>query len=371
MSNDQPHSGHDHEHDEKSPGSAPSPDVEDAGAQALADALRSSFGVVKFLMALLVLAFVVSCIFTVRPNEVAVVLRLGKPRGIGAERILRPGLHWALPYPIDEIVRIPVGQSHTATSTAGWYYTTPEEEASGAKPAPLPYLRPGVDGYTLTGDGNIIHVRVTVSYRITDPLSYQFNFASATNLLQHALDNALFYASARFTADDALYLNKLRFQEAVLARVNETLAKLKLGVTIETSEVRVTPPLDVDEAFANVIKAQQQGDIKIRDAQAYARGATNKAVGEASVIVRDGVTASNYLVQTVAAEAQRFNDLLPRYRSDPDLFKQRLLAETVQRVLTNAQYKLFLPERADGERRELRLQLSKPTEVPVKEKPNP
>src|SRR6185295_19876580 len=139
MSYDQPHSGHDHEHDEKSPGSAPSPDVEDAGAQALADALRSSFGVVKFLMALLVLAFVVSCIFTVRPNEVAVVLRLGKPRGIGAERILRPGLHWALPYPIDEIVRIPVGQSHTATSTAGWYYTTPEEEASGAKPAPLPY----------------------------------------------------------------------------------------------------------------------------------------------------------------------------------------------------------------------------------------
>jgi membrane protease subunit HflK len=257
------------------------------------------------------------------------------------------------------------------TSTVGWYYITPEEEASGAKPQALPYLRPGVDGYTLTGDGNIIHVRATLGYRISDPLGYAFNFASATNLLQHVLDNALFYASAKFNADDAIYRNKLGFQEAVLARVNETISRLKLGTVIETGEVRVTPPLDVEQAFDNVIKAQQQGNQKILDAEAYARGATNKAVGEASAIIRDGVTTSNFLVQTVAAEAQRFNDLLPRYRSNPELFKQRLLAEAAQRVLTNAQYKLFLPERADGKPRQLRLQLSKEPEVPTKEKPKP
>lgn len=375
MSNDHPDSGHDHAHDHaheaETPNPAAPPSVEDPSAQALSDALHSSFTIVKILMAVLVAALIVSCIFTVNPNEVAVVLRLGKPRGTGAEQILRPGLHWAFPYPIDEIVRIPVGQSHTVTSTVGWYYITPEEEASGAKPQALPYLRPGVDGYTLTGDGNIIHVRATLGYRISDPLGYAFNFASATNLLQHVLDNALFYASAKFNADDAIYRNKLGFQEAVLARVNETISRLKLGTVIETGEVRVTPPLDVEQAFDNVIKAQQQGDIKIRDAEAYARGATNKAVGEASALIRDGVTTSNYLVQTVAAEAQRFNDLLPRYRSNPELFRQRLLAEATQRVLTNAQYKLFLPERADGKPRQLRLQLSKEPEVPTKEKPKP
>ena len=83
------------------------------------------------------------------------------------------------------------------------------------------------------------------------------------------------------------------------------------------------------------------------------------------------MTASNSLVVTVAAEADRFAKLLPRYQSNPDLFKRRLLAATLEQVLTNAQYKLFLPERADGKQWELRLQLSKPPEIPKKETQKP
>src|SRR5947208_14522583 len=148
------------------PGAPESPrGVEDAGAQALSEALRSSFDIVKFLMAALVLAFVFSGVFTVKPNQVAVKLRLGKPVGIGADQLLKPGLHWKLPYPIDDVVYIPVGESHTVTSTAGWYSQTPEEAATGRKPTPMGVQRGGVDGYTLTGDGNIIHARATMSYR--------------------------------------------------------------------------------------------------------------------------------------------------------------------------------------------------------------
>src|SRR6266853_2020992 len=349
------------------PPDAPEPPrgVEDAGAQALSEALRSTSTIVKFLMAALVAAFALSGVFTVKPNEVAVKLRLGKPIGIGAEQLLKPGLHWKLPYPIDDVVLIPVGESHTVTSTAGWYAQTPEQAASGRKPQPMGILRAGVDGYTLTGDGNIIHAKATMSYRISDPISYGFNFANATNLLQHILDNALFYAAARFNADDALYRNKLAFQETVQARVKEMVEKLKVGVTVQLGEVRTDtePPTDVAEAFNDVTRAQNQGDIKIQEAESYARGATNRAVGEASVILGGGMTASNSLVVTVAAEADRFAKLLPRYQANPDLFKRRLLAETMERVLTNAQYKLFLPERADGKQWELRLQLSQLPEI--------
>jgi membrane protease subunit HflK len=212
-----------------------------------------------------------------------------------------------------------------------------------------------------------------MSYRISDPISYWFNFANVTNLLQHILDNALFYASARFNADDALFRNKLAFQETVHARVKEMMEKLNVGVTIQPGEVRIDAesPADVAEAFNLVTKAQNEGDIKIQEAETYARGATNRAVGEASVIVGGAMTVSNSLVVTVAAEADRFAKLLPRYNANPDLFKRRLLAETMQRVLTNAQYKLFLPERADGKQWELRLQLSKPPEIPKKETPKP
>ena len=342
--------------------------VEDAGAQALADALRSSFNLVKLVMVVLVAAFLASGLFTVQPNEVAVKLRFGRPVGVGQEQLLQPGLHWKLPRPIDELVRIPVGETHTLISTAGWYALSPEEEASGQTPMPLSYLRPGVDGYLLAGDGNIIHVRATMSYRInaSDPLSYAFNFAQVTNLLQHVLDNALAYAAARFNADDALYRDKLAFQELILARVNALVDQLKLGITLDVREVRTSPPLDVETAFNEVVKAQQQGDTKIREAEAYARGATNNAVGEASAILQDALTRSNYFVKTVQKEASNFLGFLPSYRRSPELFTKRLMAETTERILTNAQFKTYLPARTDGRPRELRLLLNKELEAPKK-----
>ena len=225
-----------------------------------------------------------------------------------------------------------------------------------------------MDGYTLAGDGNIIHVRATMSYRInaSAPLSYAFNFARVTNLLQHVLDNSLAYASARFNADDALYRDKLAFQELILSRVNTLVERLQLGINLDLREVRTSPPLDVEPAFNEVVKAQQQGDTKIREAEGYARGATNNAVGEASTILQDALTRSNYFVKTLEKEANNFLGFLPSYQRSPELFTKRLLAETTQRVLTNAQFKTYLPGRADGRPRELRLLLNKELEAPKK-----
>ncbi len=348
-------------------GTAPGPAAtEEAGAQALAGALRSSFNLIKLVMVILVGAFLASGLFTVKPNQVAVKLRFGKPVGVGRDQLLQPGLHWKLPSPIDEVVYIAVGETHTLTSTAGWYALTPEEEAAGQTPTALPYLRPGVDGYTMAGDGNIIHVRATMSYRISDPLNYQFKFAQVTNLLQDVLDNALAYATARFTADDALYREKLAFQELILARATALVDQLKLGVTLDLREVRTSAPLAVAPAFDDVVKAQQQGDTRIQEAESYARGATNNALGEASTIRQVALTRSNYLVKTVEKEANNFLGLLPSYERSPDLFTRRLLAETTARVLTNAQFKAYLPNRADGRPRELRLLLNQELEAPRK-----
>src|SRR5256886_17655890 len=148
---------------EHEPGAArpkPAPDpahsVEDVSARALSEALRSSFHVVKLLMGALVLAFVLSGVFTVKPNQVAIKLRFGKPVGVGDGQLLKPGLHWKFPYPIDDVVYVPVGETHTVSSTAGWYAQTEEEAFRGQKPQPLGMLRAGVDGYTLAGAGDTI-----------------------------------------------------------------------------------------------------------------------------------------------------------------------------------------------------------------------
>ncbi|MFM1943581.1 MAG: Modulator of FtsH protease HflK [Verrucomicrobiota bacterium] len=378
---------HDHHHheEERKPSTAPAPTttqqpapspephhhaVEDAGAQALSDALRSSFSIVRFLMFILLAAFVLSGLFTVAPNQVAILLRFGSPVGIGEDQLLQPGLHWKLPYPIDEVVYVPVGETKTITSSAGFYAMSPEEELAGGKDPAMatPFLAAGVDGYTLAGDGNIVHVRITVNYRITDPIRFAFGFENSTNLLQHLLDNATFNAAARFSADDALYLRRAAFREAVINRLTDLVnaPDFSLGIELDPREVRVEPPLFVQGAFNEVLVAQQQRDIQIREAETYARSATNKAIGEASVVVRNSLTLSNTLVQAVATDATNFLGLLPSYEKNPNLLKERLLAERVERVMTNAQFKAYLPARKDGRPRELRLQLNKEVDPPKK-----
>ncbi|HOX02244.1 MAG TPA: protease modulator HflK [Candidatus Paceibacterota bacterium] len=345
----------------------PRASAEDASSQALSEALRSSFAIVKFLMAGLVILFVGSRVFTVHPDETAVILRFGRPVGVGSQQYLAPGLHWGLPYPIDEIVRIPVGQSLTIVSTAGWYPTRPEWEATGQLPPAYPYLQPGIDGYTLAADGNIIHARATLKYRILPEQAgqYVFGFASPTNLLQNLLDNSLIYASTRYRADEAIYRDKLAFTERVRERLLELLDHHRLGISVDALDVETSAPLDVRPAFDEVLNAQQVARTRLSEAESYARSATNTAIAQANAIHIDSLTRSNEIVKTMAAEARSFQDQLPHHQANPQLFRQRLLLETMGRVLTNAQEKYFLPQRADGQPRELRLQLNREPQKPV------
>lgn len=98
------------DHQSVSRGAAPGT-AEDAGSRALAEALGSSFAIVKIVMGLMVAAFFASGFFTVGPQEKAVILRFGQPVGAGSKALLTAGLHWSLPYPIDEVVRIPSRKS--------------------------------------------------------------------------------------------------------------------------------------------------------------------------------------------------------------------------------------------------------------------
>lgn len=338
---------------------------DDPSTRALAEALRSSFAIVKVLLVLLTLVFFSSGVFVVKENESAVILRLGKPLGAAADQVLKPGLHWAFPYPIDEIVKIPLGQSHTVLSTAGWPSLNPEQAIKGDGPPPVEALKPGIDGYTLTSDGNIIHVRATLKYRITDPVKYTFDYANTTNLLQNVLDSALFHTSAQFTAEAALYGDKTAFREKVRDRVQAAIEQHKLGVTLEPLDVVTIAPINVRPSFEAVQQSDLDRNQKINAAQGDAGKLLREALGEAQSLLSAGRSESNQVVQAVSAEAATFLELLPHYRDDAHLFRQRVLTEKLQIVYTNAQDKFFITDKGDGSKRQVRLQINR---EPVKPK---
>lgn len=347
--------------------------IDDAGTQALSDALGSSFLFIKIIIIALVAGLVLSCFRSVESSEVAVILRFGRPiAGADGKVVRSPGFHWAFPYPIDEVVRIPVAGTQVIESTNGWYGVSATMEIKGedALPPDSQSLAPGRDGYTLTGDGNIIHVKATMNYTITDPERYAFNFVGATNILRDILDNALIYASARFTANDAIYKDKAAFAEMVQNRVvSKVLDEAnggtnQVGIKVDLINVETRVPVNVRTVFNAVQESVEDRNRKISEARGYADEMARKALGEAQAAISGGMTLSNQLVQAVSAESKSFVDQLPRYRENANLFQERLRAETMGHVLTNSVEKFYLPNRADGQPRELRLQLNREPEKP-------
>ncbi|MDB4665418.1 protease modulator HflK [Verrucomicrobia bacterium] len=333
--------------------------MEDSGTRALADALSSSFKIIKVLMLGLFILFIGSGVFTVEPNEVAVVLRFGKPVGSGADQVLDQGLHWSWPSPIGEIIRIPSGETRTIVATNCWYAVTPEMEITGELPYSMPSLRPGVDGYALTSDGNIVHARANAQYRISDPVAFEFNFLRVEELLENALNNAVIFASAQFNADDVLYRNRLEHKEKVRERFLETVEKANLGITLQSLDVRTYPPVFVKEAFEQVTQTEQTVSQVRNEAEGDALEQLRRAQGQAQAIINDGIARSNLITSRVIADAKVFTQLQPHFEANPAFFRKRLIIEGMGRVLANADDTWLLPAIEPGTTQELRLQLNR------------
>jgi membrane protease subunit HflK len=362
---DHHHHDHDHRH---------APETRDAGSQALSEALRSSFTIVKIAMWLLIVIIFAAGFFTVKPGEKAVVLRFGKPMGEGNKMLLSSGTwYWSFPYPIDEVVRIPIAEIQKVSSTAGWYAMTHEQEvafeALGTEP---PFagmsLNPAIDGYAITADRNIIHTRATVSYHIDDPRTaifsfasgpnQQFNLAGVSNVVQNAANNALMACAARYNVDDIITRDIAGFQDAVHHRINELVERENLGVVIDQCQVQSEAPRQLADVFRQVTAARENRDKLIQEALGAQNRTLSEAGAQAVSITNSAEAARNRYVTAVQSDAEAFSKLLPQYQSNPQLYAQLELAKAMPQILTNVD-KIFLPQRADGKSRELRLMLNR------------
>ena len=305
--------------------------MDDARTRALTEALQSSFKVARVIMVILAVAFFGSGITKIDNNKQALHLRFGKFKDT-----LPPGLVWAWPYPIDEIVQIPVNENRTITSDVGW--RTEDEET----PQNSTSFQPTYDGYTLTGDGNTLHVKAEMNFSLDEKSgaaikAYEFGFSDVTGFLESVLDNAVYHASAGRSALDA-YTLQSDLRNAIERRVKKTIGGIDsdLRIKINSLTLDVTVPLDVKPAFDAFLKVQQESQQKVATAKADAVSAIANALGQAKVIEGGGQTAANILLTSVRAEAKAFAEQRPYYEDNPGLFERRLVAEAMQRILTNA-----------------------------------
>lgn len=351
---------HEHKHSSSPPDNHP---LEDAGTQALAEALSSSFKLVKVIMILLVIVFFGSGIREVGSYERAIKLQFGKPVGTGDNALLGSGWHWAWPYPINEIVTIPIGQVQEVTSSIGWYGRTREQQLAGIEPPVRATLNPVVDGYLMTGDGNIMHSQATLRYRITDAVRYAFDFNNASNQVRNVVNNALDFAAARFTVDDAYRKEVTAFKDAVHRRIDQLLIAENIPVSVENLEINSIPPRQVKDAFDAVLGAEAMQSKTINDADGEASRIKAIAEGTAAGIIDGAHVDASRLTNSVAADARYFQDQLRYFRENRDLYVNRLQAEYLGRIMTNVNMKIVQVQAGTANRHEMRLLLNREPEA--------
>lgn len=362
----------------------------DPASQSLSEALRMSFRLLKVSMVVLIVAYLCSGGGCVQPDEQVVVLRFGKITGDPLE----PGFHFTLPYPIDERISVPVKKKKSQQVDLFWLRLKDEDkgkELDELSPRGSS-LEPVADGALITGDKNLIHLLVRVTYSIADPVLYVSNVLEEEELIQAATQSSLIAVVAAQEVDGILRGQTTDLiSNQVRKRMQQTLNRMESGIRVEIVSVESkTPPLHVRRAFTDVQRAESEQLEKIEVAktkrtqllneaagpahelvlakigeyeQVRDRGVAeqaealrqqiisllaNQASGEAARLINEARSYRENLVQEVEAEVQRFGQLLPAYRENPTFLVEQLWLEVQKEILSNKRLeKIRLPQGAD------------------------
>jgi regulator of protease activity HflC (stomatin/prohibitin superfamily) len=210
----------------------------------------------------------------------------------------------------------------------------------------------------LTADTNIIHVAAFVTYRITQPIPFYFNFADAASFITNDLNNALLFAASRFTVDDILSGQPAAFRDAVEARMRALAEQQGLGITVDRVDPQSSPPRLLLNDFSRVVQASAEHDTTLSQADIYRSQTLGNARGGKESRLRAAEAEKARAVGLIGAEATNFSRLLDYYKRNPALVSSLLQADTLNRVWANAQSTVVLPDPSGAS--QLRIHLGEP-----------
>jgi membrane protease subunit HflK len=259
-------------------------------------------------------------------------------------------LHYHLPWPIESVETPNVSQRHV--TTVGY---SPETER-----------RTLGESLMLTGDENIIDVPFAVLWRIRDAVPYLFNIEDPDLTVKAMAESAMREVVGRSKMFDVLGREFVAPAEGAqpaptvpetgatreqLAKAVQDLIQARLdsyGAGIEIQQVQFQnpqPPQQVVDAFRDVQAAQNERERARNEAEEYQRKVVPEARGEAQRIIQEAEAYKQQAVAEAEGETQRFLAVYEQYRLAPEVTRERLFIETMERVLAPMN-KIILDEKA-------------------------
>jgi len=281
---------------------------------------------IAIILAAAVAIWSLSGFFRVQSEELGVVLRFGKH-----VRTVQPGLNYHLPYPI-ETVLLPKALRVSTISIGMTLIDDPARRGRTMRDVPEESLM-------LTGDENIVDVDFTVLWRIKpDGVgNYLFNIQNPEGTVKAVAESAMREIIGRSEIQPILTGARTLTETNVQELMQKTLDGYGSGILIQQLQMqKVDPPAQVIDSFRDVQAAQADLQRLQNEAQTYANRVVPDAKGRAAQIVQ---IAEGYKQQAVAeakGQSSRFLKVYDEYKKAPDVTRQRIYLETMERILGTA-----------------------------------
>ena len=252
----------------------------------------------------LLLLYFVMGVYQVDQQERGVVLRFGKAQ----EAIILPGLHWNPPL-IDRVLIENVTQVRS---------------------------RPH-DSEMLTEDENIVKVKMTVQYVISDVRKYKLQVRDPDESLYQATESAIRHVVGSTEMHEVLTEGRAALGEEVRIRTQRYMDAYGTGIQVTTINIDETAPPDaVRAAFDDVIRARED-EVRVRnEADAYANQIVPEARGEAQRYLEEAQGYKQRVMSESTGEAERFNKLYIEYRLAPEVTRDRMYIDMMEAVMSNS-----------------------------------
>lgn len=254
------------------------------------------------LLAVVALAFwLASGFFIVGAGERGLILQFGE-----FKTVKNPGLGWHIPTPIQSVEKVNIDQVREYP-----YRTT-----------------------MLTKDENIVDISLAIQYRINDPVAYQFMIRGPDLTLQNAVESALREAVGKNIMDFVLVDGRPEIAVRTKELTQQILDQYGAGLEVTTVNLQGSqPPDEVQDAFNDAIKAREDRERFVNEAQAYSNSIIPIARGESARVMAEAAAYKERVIAESEGDASRFSQLLTEYKKAPDVTRKRLYLETVEGVL--------------------------------------
>ncbi len=264
-----------------------------------------------------------STIYTVQPEQRAVIKRLGRVIGIAD-----PGLHFRIPFGIDtvqfvateRVLKEEFGFRTEARTTDGRSAFSEVDFTS--------------ESLMLTGDLNVIDVEWVVQYRIADPIKFLYAMREPTRTLRDISESVMRRVVGNRIGSEVLTTGRVEIATTGRDEIQAAMNKYENGIQVITVELQnVVPPPRVQPAFNEVNEARQERERMINEANKQANQVIPRAEGEANRLISEAEGYATERVNRALGETSRFDAVLAEYRNAPDVTRSRLFLETVRQTL--------------------------------------